>query len=851
MLGFLTCLSAQVFAQSSIVQLYQSPFRNVAAAITPNGWMAFPRAIGFDIKTPNDDLARQILLNWGKNKDSVTIPSVFAHKMSANGGSTYGSEVHDEPNVNFGNAMRKKDGEILCLPFLVKDPSYSPLNTFYFDYHTSIDTGKNWIAHVNGAVNFPTGVYWMKIDRGMFEYEDALYAPIYVSFANNGGTQRCSLIKSVDQGNTWNWYADITNPAIDPIQYSEPTVSICANGDWLAVLRVGERLPLKYSRSTNHGVTWSPAQPLPGLPIESNDNDNFNESVDPFLQLMPNGIMVLTYGRPNSHLAFSYDGSGANWTYLTTSFKEVPGIIADTTLGFQSTNYTALVPTGYNKFILYGDRGANWTYYSKAKPFTNVPHPQPNPFRIWEKNLEIVTNRQNRIDLKKKILYTWATVMMPQTTLTYSSPSHLETRPLGAVDGSTDYWSSAIGTGSGVLQLDLHKKYNINSVGLAMLFGKEQSATVELSEDLLTWIPVETYTNEIHRSIHYTDITPRLARYVRVTVSGSGQIGVGELELYQTASTFEANAATPTSIVHGVIPYGYALYGNTASKHGISVRDVYGYQSNRALTLYDGNDNYIAGIKKIEAASNKKILEFRFRAVTIPAGQFISMRILGTVSGSENTIFYVAVMPDGSIKANQGGGFTVDIAPANTIERGSLSAWSLIKIEADESANIAKVYLDGILMGSCTMFPAPLAATTLTGFAFASYGTDTWGELAYFDDINFYNPDTEGPSGLSAGPVQQQQLKSLPAELPGKFSIKVSPNPAKDIVNIQVSHTAEGKIRLTVLNAFGMPVKTINALSSGDGFSYDLPTGNFQPGMYVISAQQDNKIVRTKVIIMP
>lgn len=133
------------------------------------------------------------------------------------------------------------------------------------------------------------------------------------------------------------------------------------------------------------------------------------------------------------------------------------------------------------------------------------------------------------MDLKKKILYSWATVM-PQTTLTYTDANHPETRTLGAVDGSMDYWSSAIGTTSGVYQLDLQKTYRLNSVGLGMLYEKQQSAAVQYATaaNPTTWITLVTYPDSKHRNVKYTDFSPVEARYIKVTVSGTEKVRVGE-----------------------------------------------------------------------------------------------------------------------------------------------------------------------------------------------------------------------------------------------------------------------------------------------------------------------------------
>jgi hypothetical protein len=847
-------LPAKLSAQSSIVQLYNPPLSKADSA-SGNGWMQFPRAFGFDVKQANGDLVRQILLSWGISEDNSAVTPVFNHRISPNGGVGYWARVTNQPTLNFGNALKKRDGKILCMPFdVVRDSSGVNERQFGLNYHISTDNGVTFTPQT-GTLNFPFNVNWVKITRGVFESEGVLYMPFYAAYQGYSGT-RCVIAKSLDQGQTWSWHADITNPTKDgSTSYDEVTVAACANGDWLAVFRQGQRVPIKYCRSPDKGVTWSAAAFLPGLGGTSTSADDFNESVDPFLQLMPNGMMILSYGRPNSHIAFSYDGNGTNWTYLATTFLEVPGVYSASTSGKQSSNYLAMVPLGYNRFMQYGDTGANWTYYSQASPFVNIPHPTPNPFSIWQKPFEIVTNRQNRIDLKKKILNNWVTVM-PATTLTYADANHPETRPLGAVDGSMDYWSSAIGTSSGVYQLDLQKTYRLNSVGLGMLYEKQQSATVQYATaaNPTTWVTLATYTNEIHRNINYTDFTPVDARYIKVTVSGSGQVGIGELELYEASSTFEANAATPTSTIHGVMPPGYTFYGGSATAHGMSVRDVYGYQSNRALTLYDGNNSYMAGIKKIESASNKKTLEYRFRAVTVPANQMITMRILGTVSGAENVVFYLAVFPDGSLKANEGAGFNKVIAAAGTFGISSTSPWKTIKIIADAAAHTASVEIDGTPTGiNCTTFPAAASVTNLTGFGFTSYGTATWGEIAYFDDINLYDPTIEVPSGIasasattaifSSSLVPQKQTES------NAFSISVSPNPAREVVKIVVKGASRGVLNIQFTSLWGKKSKQLKYSLEDGSSELNVPIGELSQGLYVLTATQNGHVSQTKLIV--
>jgi hypothetical protein len=63
-LGLMILLSAQVFAQSTIVQLYHPPIEKVdSLPASSQMWMQFPRAFGFDEKKADGDLARKILLS--------------------------------------------------------------------------------------------------------------------------------------------------------------------------------------------------------------------------------------------------------------------------------------------------------------------------------------------------------------------------------------------------------------------------------------------------------------------------------------------------------------------------------------------------------------------------------------------------------------------------------------------------------------------------------------------------------------------------------------------------------------------------------------------------------------------
>lgn len=789
--------------------------------------MQFPAAIAMDYKQPNNEIVKKIIVGWSNAFDTPNAPPNNVWKSSWNAGLSYSAAITTVPNLNVATMIRLRNGNMVSVPFDAPrsvDPSSFVCT---FNYLTSTNNGGNWSAQTGGTVTFPIKVFWMRFHRGMFQENDGtLYAAGYVAYTGYGGDTHSVILKSTDNGKTWMLHSNITGTGFD-----ETVISRCANGDWLAVMRQTfpsstNYMPLMYSRSIDKGVTWSTPAYLPGLGSAHTSSDDLNESVDPDLLLMPNGVMVLSYGRPNVHLAFSADGNGTTWTNIQTTFTETPG-----TLGAETSSYTAIVPITGHRFNQFGDTGANWNYPA---------NPSPNPFSIWSKYIDIVRPQQNRIDLKKRLKYGVVTVM-PATTLTYSDVIHPESRDSAVFDGSTDYWSGALGTNSGVFQIDLQASYKITDIGLALLQGVQQSATVEYSTDGISWSsPVVNYTNVVHYAMNYTQVTPFAARYIRVNVSGSGQIGLSELELYEASNTFENNAASASTEPHGIMPAGYVTNGTSATLYGFSVQDNQGCASNRALKLWDGSSTWRAGIKKNAPSSNTKTLEFLCRAAVVPTGGSFNIQMLGTVSGVESIAFYIAVGGDGKITANNGSGWAqvgTALFPVNT------GNWRRIRVEANESANIASIYMDGVLVGNTSMYSNPANTTNLTGFAFGSNGTLTYGEVVYFDDVNLFDPTVNGVDGLSA---KKSEIKITSTE---RFSALAYPNPVHDYVYVKITGAAKGVAEVALRNILGNTVKKMKANTATGVNNITLPIQGLSPGIYILTISQGGNALQQKVII--
>lgn len=679
-----------------------------------------PMALCFDTYSSSSIFSKKIILSWFLNIDSAGPDPIFARMTSLDGGKNWGVKSGGTitDNVYLGSSIKTKAGKIVAISF--KPIKIYPLGsqTYNFEYYTSDNNGDSWNRHTDGVADFsPKKVTSLRFHKGIIEEPDGvLYTNAYVNFSDSAFMSY--ILKSTDTGKTWKPMFDTAmNPIFVGIGHpnngystNESTLERCANGDWLVVMRqqvIGG--PLLISRSSDKGLSWTPLNKIEGLPY-------YPRHIDPKLMLMSNGVMVLSYGRPDQHLLFSPDGNGYHWTNEITTYK-------DSLESHPTSANSYIVPVGPNKLLQFGD------YYGKTQ--------NPNMQGIWQKEIEIVRPEQNRIDLKTKKDLSLITIM-PQTTLIYNNPAHPEARTTGVFDGSTNYWSGALGTNKGVYQLDLQKVYTIKTIGIAMLYGKKQSSVIELSQNGKTWKTIKTYANATHYCLNYTNISPFSARYVRITLNGSGQIGLGELELYETSDTFEGNATTPAETIHGIIPPDYTFYGTSDTQHGMSVRDNVGYKSKRGLVLNDNSEDWVAGIKKISTASNLKTLEFRCHPINIPNEGSLRIKILGTVSGVEDIVFNLAILSDGSIKANIGSGLNKVIGGPGTVPVGIATSWKLIKVVANEFTNQATVYINGVLKGVAPIFSVKTNTTNLTGFGFTSNGTSTSGELVYFDDINFY-----------------------------------------------------------------------------------------------------------------
>jgi hypothetical protein len=661
--------------------------------------------------------SRTLLLSWQANEDVASANSQRTLVRSVDRGYSFPSG-HAEGISGFYRKLR--DGDILGVEFIPAKVIDSHRVTLL--QKRSKDGGRTWKTEYATFTTDKT--FNAAFDRGIRVHRDILEDPqgnllltYYTSYdGESAGTAELAI--SRDKGRSWQRYATIFPPMGDR-SFNEVGITWAVNGELVAVSRshVGSTLSQLYTaRSADGGRTWSAAVPV-SIATASGEPAP-QTGVMPVLDLLPNGIMTLTFGRPDNWVAISPDGLGHSFEQAQVTYRNYPDQDTGTFQRWHgSSGNGAHAVVNPNRILQVGDNCApSW-----GCPATDSGFQVDGEYRVWKKFIDINGPGVGRIDLLSK--YHNGAISI-DTDMTATNKHLPEMRPVGAIDGSTDWASSAVrtgGDGTGRYTLTLDRAYTLNKVGLSLHPGLPSSAVVEVSTDRTRWTKVVDTRSITSYALTYFPIDHVAARYVRITVNDpnadrAGGAFLNEVELYSTTDSFENDAV-------GYVPRGYT------NAIGATVTDENTDGDGHALRLADAWNDATAQATWASDPVSTQQLRFRFQSIGYARTlQFITNGV--TASGATVPAFQIAMQSDGRL-AYYDAATRVWTKITTADQAIPQKQWHAIEVKATLTS--AEVFLDGESVG--TVPPTTAGVTALVGHTFTTTGTASTYDNFVIDDV--------------------------------------------------------------------------------------------------------------------
>ncbi|WP_022919580.1 sialidase family protein [Ruania albidiflava] len=325
------------------------------------------------IVVPNGDDGQRILLPYSGHEDAID-ESGFLIGASDDGGASWfsGEDFNPMPDASGITMTRLRNGDLIAVNYNAFMTPGTDNREALVETAVSHDGGETWTQR-SGSMTTPepmrpigdtsprpgtTLAGFVLLHTLLEDPDGTLYLSAY-GYYEGDENYRQIVLASEDGG--INWSVAGTVAEADPEQAdvqaydgpSEGAIERLADGSLLMVMRTGWHLPMIYSRSFDDGVTWSEPQE-----IEVGPAGQALLSVQPTLERLPTGELLLMVGRPGLVMTVSESGLGDDWS--------VP--VGIDYANSENGSFTVLDPT---TVVAAGDRG------------------RVEPWEVWSRNVTI------------------------------------------------------------------------------------------------------------------------------------------------------------------------------------------------------------------------------------------------------------------------------------------------------------------------------------------------------------------------------------------------------------------------------------------------------------------------------
>lgn len=524
----------------------------------PGPRAAVPASFGYD--TVVDGRTEQkIFVSTQANDDVAAADSIVNMSVSEDSGLSFLTTERNYPTTAL-NMTRLPDGSLFAIDFIPEwgDSTRTWVNLLSW---RSADGGQTW-ERVKGRFTPPDGEQFAGTDRGLRVHrvprvlaDGAIVVPVYTVYRSL--PRRISaFLQSTDGGLTWTQRSFVPSS----IGTNEVGWTYAKDGRLIAVMRTEGETParLRVSWSSDDGHTWTPSQPL------LDPDGEQVVGIYPDVVLQPNGVLLMSTGRPDNRVYVDYDGTGETWDEVRNVFTLYPSETGNGRYDGSSGNQS-MTSVGASRTLFFGDKCHVWG----CKAYNEQ-------YGVVAVLMNAVTDGVGKIDVASQLAGGVATLTGDFAAADERFP---EQRPEGAFDGSSRPHSAAVveGDSTSTMTLKLDRPYSIDRIGLMLGDGQPLDANVQLSLDGRRWgRPVVRTVDSRDHSLRYTDFAAEQAQYVRVTVP-AGSTPITELEVYSSdVQTFENDP------IYG-IPRGFVDARNTT----VNDQEIKGWNSTSSLRLFD------------------------------------------------------------------------------------------------------------------------------------------------------------------------------------------------------------------------------------------------------------------------